>query len=199
MPDTATSPDPEAEAQLLEDTRLALGRRIRSLRMERGISGRSLAKAIGVTSGFISQVELGAATPSVATLVKLAATLEIQVADFFEGQREPGRLLRLDERTYHEYTGLGVRESFLCREPNLTVVHVKLEPGGTTGEELFVHGSDVEFIVVQKGAVTMMVGSEEYVLRTGDALHFGGQLPHGCRNDGRGQAEILWAVTPSTY
>jgi len=48
-----------------------LGQRLRAVREERGMSLRALAKLIDVSPSFVSQVELGKASPSVGTLYAL--------------------------------------------------------------------------------------------------------------------------------
>lgn len=54
-----------------------VGARIRSLREERDLSLRSLAKAAGVSVGYISKVEHGISSPTVDMLTKLAEPLGI--------------------------------------------------------------------------------------------------------------------------
>jgi transcriptional regulator with XRE-family HTH domain len=198
----AETPGAQDEAGLdlarLDLARLALARRIRELRVGRGISGRSIAKEIGVTSGFISQIEQAVATPSVATLMKLAVALDVSMKDFFEGDRKPGKLLTVAQRVYDHDAELNIDESCLSRDPNMSVVHMKLAPGGTTGEEPLAHETGSEFIIVMKGRVTVRLADEEFALKVGDCVQFSGQTPHGVHNAGRGEAELLWVVTPST-
>jgi transcriptional regulator with XRE-family HTH domain len=197
MKPKAEPPGAQDDASL-DLARLALARRIRELRVGRGISGRAIAKEIGVTSGFISQIEQAVATPSVATLMKLAAALDVSMKDFFEGDRKPGKLLTVAQRVYDHDPELNIDESYLSRDPNMSVVHMKLAPGGTTGEEPLVHENDSEFIIVMKGRVTVRLADEEFVLKVGDCVQFTGRTPHSVRNANRGEAELLWVVTPST-
>jgi transcriptional regulator with XRE-family HTH domain/mannose-6-phosphate isomerase-like protein (cupin superfamily) len=58
-----------------------LGQRLRTAREAHGISLRALAKRIDVSPSFISQVELGRAKPSVATLYALVTELGISLDD----------------------------------------------------------------------------------------------------------------------
>ena len=58
-----------------------LGQRLRAAREAHGISLRTLAKRIDVSPSFISQVELGRASPSVGTLYALVTALGLSLDD----------------------------------------------------------------------------------------------------------------------
>lgn len=178
---------------------LQLGLRIRELRKSRGLSGRALAQTIGVSSGFISQVEMGDTTPSVANLVRIAQALDVQVGDLFDAPRPAGTVLRDAERQPYVYPHIGITEERLCVHPQLEVVIVTLDPGGSTGAEAFTHGTDVEFVHVLTGEATIVLGDDEHHLRRGDSIRFPGSVSHGCRNASDQPAQILWAITPGQF
>lgn len=56
-----------------------LGSRIRSARKARRMSIRELASKVGVSASFISQVELGRATPSIGVLYSIASLLDLSL------------------------------------------------------------------------------------------------------------------------
>lgn len=80
----ASSP---AEASATEQ----LGRRLREVRMARGFSLRKMARQIGVSPSFVSQVERGKANPSVGTLYafvnELGTSLDELMGDAVENRR----------------------------------------------------------------------------------------------------------------
>ncbi|MCW5964009.1 MAG: helix-turn-helix domain-containing protein, partial [Bryobacterales bacterium] len=69
----------------LESTAVDVGARVHSIREARGISVRTLAARAGFSPSFVSQVENGQASPSIASLHKIADALGISLADFFAG------------------------------------------------------------------------------------------------------------------
>src|SRR5690348_15705448 len=76
-----------------------VGRRLRTLRQQRRLSTRALAAAVGFTPGFISQVELGQASPSIASLERIAAALGVTLGQFFQDEAEPApTVVRAHER-----------------------------------------------------------------------------------------------------
>lgn len=77
---------------------LAMGMRIRELRMEKGWSQQELAYRIGMEKSNLSVIETGKSNPQLLTLAKIATALEIQpyhlihfpvdTVQFMEGQGE---------------------------------------------------------------------------------------------------------------
>lgn len=67
----------------------ALGRAVRAIREERGISQVELANSTGLTQSWISHVERGARNPSWSNVVRLAAGLGVSVAEL--AKRAEGR------------------------------------------------------------------------------------------------------------
>ena len=59
----------------------SLGQRLRELRDKADLSVRELAKRIGVSSPFLSDIELGRRFPSEEVLGKLAAALNVRLED----------------------------------------------------------------------------------------------------------------------
>jgi transcriptional regulator with XRE-family HTH domain len=61
-----------------------VGQRIREVRLERGITLRGLARAVGVSPSLVSQIETGKSQPSVSTLYAITKALAISVEDVFD-------------------------------------------------------------------------------------------------------------------
>src|SRR5512147_939160 len=61
-----------------------VGRRLRELRNERGLSIRALAEHSGLNVNTFSLIENGKTSPSVSTLQQIAAALEVPITAFFE-------------------------------------------------------------------------------------------------------------------
>jgi quercetin dioxygenase-like cupin family protein len=63
-------------------------------------------------------------------------------------------------------------------ERRLQVLHTRLEPGGTGGDESYTLPIDVEFAYVLDGALDLRIDRELYRLAKGDAITFAGRDPH---------------------
>src|SRR5580765_5982484 len=81
-----------------------LGERLRAIRLLRRRTLKDVAAAAGVSESFVSQLERGRSSASVATLQRLAAALGIEVSDLFAGEPQYGpQVLRLEERQQLEW------------------------------------------------------------------------------------------------
>ena len=60
-----------------------VGERVRSLRTALNLSVRTLASKASFSPSFISQVENGLVSPSIASLERIASVLEVTLAGFF--------------------------------------------------------------------------------------------------------------------
>lgn len=183
------------------DLDLELGPRLRRLRTLRGLTLRELSASAGVTESFLSQVERGVATPSIASVQRIARGLGLSIADLFAEVESGGLVVRAAERRRIQYPGLGAVDEFLTRGKGgrLQVIMSTVEPGGGTGEEPYTHESDEEVLVVLEGELDLWVGEEHFHLEQGDAVTHSSRVPHRNTNNGSKPARILFCSTPPSY
>jgi transcriptional regulator with XRE-family HTH domain len=176
-----------------ERLKLAIGRRVRSARLERGWTGTELAARTGVTSAFISQIERGLGTPSLSTLLRLIVALDITVGDLFAiGQPVAGVLRRQDwERVQYDTT----EDAILAtdRRGRLHAIWSRFPAQTTTAVDG--DGSEVAFAFVLAGEIELVVGDTRHVLDQHASVVFDSGLPHTWSNTGRDAAEVVVVVT----
>jgi transcriptional regulator with XRE-family HTH domain len=81
---------------------MVIGTRLRALREDRKFSQGDIEKRTGLLRCYISRVENGHTVPSIETLEKLAAALEIPLYQLFYEGEEPPPLPNLSKRTTTE-------------------------------------------------------------------------------------------------
>jgi len=182
-------------------SQLQLGSRIRSLRQARQLTLRELSERAGVTESFLSQVEREVATPSIASVQRIAHGLDLSIAQLFAEEASSGRIVRRTERRRVSYSGLKAVDEFLTTNlaGRLQVILSTIEPGGGTGEEPYTHDSDEEVVVVLEGTLDLWVGDEHYVLDEGDAITFPSRIPHWNMNRGDSPVSVLFCLTPPSF
>ena len=191
MPSSA--PDVKAEVDV--------GERLQSLRRYRRATLREIAQRSGLSESFLSQVERGRSSASIASLQRIAEALGVSMADLFEPDGLPGpRVLRRDERPALSFGILG-RKVLLTPGPlhHLEVFAGELEVGGATGAEAYAHGDSEELFVVQSGTVELQLGGEHFELERGDSIVYRSSTPHRVSNVGQELAEVMWIVSPPSY
>ena len=198
---TRTKLPAERIGTLDPDLDLELGPHLRTLRTARGLTLRELAQRAGVTESFLSQAERGVATPSIASVRRIARGLGLSIADLFAEVEPAGLVVRAGERRRITYPGLGAVDEFLTRGKGgrLQVIMSTVEPGGGTGEEPYTHESDEEVLIVLEGALDLWVGDEQFHLEAGDAITYSSRVPHRNTNPGPGPAVLLFCITPPSF
>jgi transcriptional regulator with XRE-family HTH domain len=198
---TGTDPEPNSAATDRAPIEVDLGARIRTLRVARGETLRKLAAQAGVTESFLSQVERGVASPSIASVQRISRALGTSIAQLFATDDRAGIVVRAAERRRVAYQGLGAVDEFLTRatDGRLQVIMSTIQPGGGTGDEAYTHDSDEEVVVVLEGVLDLWVGAEHYRLEAGDAVTHSSRVPHRNTNPGPGVARVLFCITPPSF
>ena len=189
------------EMSRAENGRVDLGERLRAIRLLRRRTLKDVALAAGVSESFLSQLERGRTSASVASLQRLAAALGIEVSDLFasDGLPRPS-VLRREARQPVVWGHLG-RKALLTPKPfhSLEVVAAEFDPGGSTGDEPYTHGDSEELLLVVAGRVHVQLGTEVYDLRAGDSVHYRSSTPHRVSNPTEEPAEVLFVISPPSY
>ena len=179
---------------------MQLGRKIRDLRLRRGLTVQKLADASDLSKGFISQVENDRTSPSLATLCDLAAALQTSVAYLVVEEDQVPHLVRCNERPQLKVGGGTSRVEVLSAQPkrNLEMLMVELPPGMSAGEERHSHHGE-ECMVVLEGRVRLTCGDQVLILEAGDSCHYDGRVPHVIENCGSLPARALISITPAAF
>lgn len=159
-----------------------LGKRVRSIRRKNGITLDQLAEATGLNKGYLSRIESGEKTPSIATLLKLAEALEVSTGQLFgeevaKGDIQIVRARKPESSRRNKYdvvplsrgegrTGLS---AFLARPTANFVADRRAEHAGT------------EAIYVVEGAIEIQFAKQLVRLGAGDFVQFPGHLTHQIR------------------
>jgi transcriptional regulator with XRE-family HTH domain len=163
-----------------------LGARVRKLRRERGLTLKGLGRLAGLSHPFLSQVERGLARPSVGSVERIAAALDVSVAQLWSPSRGAEvELIRHDEGEVDEgLRSLGGTPQL--REWTARTRRWPQEPTVETGEVA---------IYVARGAVEVDLDGSIHALDEGDTLRFDGLIPHRLRRTGGTTTRALVIIT----
>ena len=200
MPDSLAEPErPLASAALAVDA--TLGQRLRARRKAIGKTLQQVATESSLTVGFISQIERGISTPSLASLYNVAKALETTVDQFVSkaptrshsvvshsGQRETYKVG--GTARYYEFLERGFPDAKL----NACLSHV---PPGHLSEMMSHEGE--EFVYLVSGSMRYEVDGVVYLCGPGDTLHFDSHKPHRGENIGTETAIELWVGTMQLF
>jgi DNA-binding transcriptional MerR regulator/mannose-6-phosphate isomerase-like protein (cupin superfamily) len=175
----------------------AIGARLRQLRLKKGASLATVAKAAGISVGFLSALERSQMSASVGTLRNLARYYKTNILDFHDTAEANMHLVRPDQRKVLE-AGQGVVMELLAWGNTVMEPHLfRVAPNAGSGES-YTHVGE-EFLYILKGELQISLRGEEYRLKAGDSFYFESAVPHKWANPGRSETWILWVNTPPTF
>lgn len=177
-----------------------LGAYIRELRTKQNMSMRKLAAAAEVSVSFLSQVERGTASPSIASLMRIAKALDQTIGSLFE-ERSDNWLVRAGQGPRLVHPNRQWDEEMLSpREfTKLQVIRSTVAVGASTGAELLSYGPSETSMVVQSGRVDVEIGGETHRLEAGDCLSYDPSAQHSIVNAGSEPCVILFASSAPVY
>jgi transcriptional regulator with XRE-family HTH domain len=175
-----------------------IGEVLKRLREAAGLSLRTLATRAGFSASFLSQLENGLVSPSIASLDRIARELGVTLADFFEASRTPApTVIRAGDRP--GFTSAWSRARVESLVPSggrrsLEAVAVRLSHRGASGRHAAGLPTD-QFAYVLEGPVTLSLAEERLTLGTGDAVIIPRKTPHRWQNDHSAPVEVLLVAT----
>jgi transcriptional regulator with XRE-family HTH domain len=182
------------------DSPVSLGSVIRSLRTRRNQRLSDLAERVGVSISYLSQVERDKIAPSISSLTRIAEGLDTTVPQLFDAMaaRKRVAVVRHGQRKVLAYPGSTAQNEMLTPDlsGSLQVIWSALDPGKKS--PVLQHPGE-ECGVVLRGALTVWVGEEKFVLQEGDSITFKGDCPHRYENHGNTRVEAIWCITPPSY
>jgi transcriptional regulator with XRE-family HTH domain len=166
---------------------LLIGGAVRRYRLERGYTLEQLGSRAGLSRSFLSRLENGTVSASIATLLQIADALRVSVGDLFNGlEARSGGLpiiVRGGERATVTRGGsaFGYTYEVLARDGRSSIEPfiVRFLPGRRPRKRLTHPGYEFNFVI--QGEVEFTYGDEVYMLHNGDSLYYDGSVPHlGC-------------------
>ena len=162
-----------------------IAERVREFRLRNGWTIGRLAEVCGLSKGMLSKIENAQASPSLATLARLAEALAVPFTAFFRGLSEEQDAIFVKAGTglaiEHRNSGAGHRYQTLG---TMRAPHDRFEPMLVTLTErtdafpLYQHAG-TELIFMISGKMEYCYGSARFVLEPGDTLQFVGDVMHG--------------------
>lgn len=205
----------------------SLGRRLRELRTQSGLSLRALARSLDISASAVSQIETGVMVPSVNRLIAIVTALGVPLSAAFEA---PGAESAAASTT--AATTLGDRLAGIADEPvegdgyvisragrvpdmklESGVVYRRLSPGPVPGLEIFestypagstgsAHGDLIrhdgfEIGSITSGTLTITFEGEDVTLSAGDSITFPATRPHRLSNRSGEPCVAVWLIVHS--
>jgi transcriptional regulator with XRE-family HTH domain len=192
------APGNGAHAEARVHSAAELGRRIKMLRIGRGMTLKDLEERGGISATHVSEIERGKASPTIGALGRIADALGLRPATLLEPRPFPDVcLLRAgDGPQVPVQWGGATIEPLTCPTQDASLgLHRFTLP--IARDLVLQHRHDgEEWVTVLAGVAEIRVEGRPFVLREGDSLHFHATRPHAYSNLGSSPATLLVAGRP---
>lgn len=177
-----------------------IGRKIRELRLENGLTQEELADRSELTKGFISQLERGLTSPSIATLQDLLGALGTNLAEFFANDEEDLVVFTAEE--FFEKTDEANKVKIQWIVPNaqkyeMEPILLELKPGGMAYDDEPHAGEEFGYIL--EGEVSLKIGKRKFRVEKGQTFYYTSNKTHVLENLTNRKAVVLWVSTPPMF
>lgn len=179
-----------------------IGKRLQAIRKQKSLSIQELARRSKVAPSFISQVERGINSISVASLKKILDAMNTSLGGFFREE------VTAAPRIYYrkeEIRNIGTRNGLELFElapdhpdRKLQMIREVYAAGADTGPDMYSHDAEEASFCVE-GRVEVTVGGKTFVLNEGDGAYFNSNTPHRVRNPFEQRAVVISVNTPPSF
>jgi transcriptional regulator with XRE-family HTH domain len=181
---------PAATTAAAEPPERQLCDRVRALRKAKGWTLEQLASLSGVSRSMLSQIERGAANPTLAVAFRIAQAFGASLAELVDAPtgRTSIEVVRADDAAalFRHDKFVRIRTlSPLHTEKDVEFYALTLRPGGKLTSAAHFEGTR-EFLTIEKGAARVRSGDNMTELHAGDSAHYAADVPHQIENIGRG-------------
>ena len=181
-----------------------LGDQIRSIRKRQEITLKELAEKTGLSIGYISQIERNLTDPSQSTLRKISGALGVPTYLFLGDEPHGSLTLRKEEMIQLSQPNSNVRYQIMSPmptgefEPQSLVARFELAPRSVDGELPVIHPSE-EIVLLERGAVDVIIDGKPVHLEAGDTTLIRSNLPHILSNPTDEVAMGYSILTPAVW
>lgn len=164
-----------------------LGRRIRQLRTDQGLTIEALAGRAGISTAMLSKMERGAVNPTLVVAMRVAEALGLTISQLVGVEaRRPAVKVTADQRVAFRDPETGVERQVFpaMEEGSLSLLRMVLPAGSSTGEHPPHRRGTETYLLVEQGRLRAVIGGDEFLLVPGDAFYFEGDVSHRFDNTG---------------
>lgn len=184
-----------------EESVIEVGKRLRSLRAESGLTLRQLAEKSGVAFTTIQKIESGSISPTIGILMKVARGLQIKITALLEEEPQARQVhfIEKKKRIRTASKTLDIEVQYIAQnliDPKMFGFHLTVGPGCGSGSDPLMHAGE-EIVIGVQGTIDFVVGEEKFRVAPGDCLHFKCNIPHRWMNTGARPAKFYLMCSES--
>jgi transcriptional regulator with XRE-family HTH domain len=182
--------------EVYDNNAFKIGVKVKGLRKTMNMTQAELASRLGMTPGAISQIENDLITPSLSTLVHLAAIFKKPVEYFINVETiddlaEGYRIFRKKDMKLALVNNVKIAR--MADEKNQgPVPYLVTIPGNETHDGPILLHKGKEYIIVVNGTLGLVIDGEEHIFHKGDAVLLERSFAGRWTNQGKSECEFVY-------
>ena len=172
----------------------SIGERVKSLRIEQGMTLAELGEKVNLSTSYLSQIERDRTRPSLTTIMDIATVFNVEPRYFFESGDDTTLVTRAGQAQVAKQDNSIMFRFPLSSEDvsnTLHVYRVVIQPNSPPQEFDPYSGEEMGFVL--SGELTVVVGNETHTLKFGDSIHYDALLLHSWSNQSDEPCEVIWS------
>lgn len=190
--------------EAISDESVGIGVKLRRRRNIRGFSLQEVAAAAEISTGLLSEIERGIATPTLKVLRGICQALDMPMGWLFDegaSNDDDEIVVRRSSRRRMNLGRNGMFKELMTPDtvPDIQMMRIVIDAECTSGEKPTTQQAGAKCGTVLAGRLGLRVDQAEYVLEAGDSFAFkaSAALTFWCIGDR--PVELIWVVTPALY
>jgi transcriptional regulator with XRE-family HTH domain len=178
---------------------MKIGKKIKNLRLKKGLTQEELGERTDLSKGYISQLERDLSSPSLETFFNILEVLGCTPKEFFdEVEAEQKVVYKESDQTEFIDEERGYRIQWLVPDSNEKEMEPILLTLQAKGEfKQFEPSLSETFAYVLKGRILVRLGKNVYRAKAGESIYFQASDEHQIVNDFDGTSQLLLVATDS--
>ncbi len=180
---------------------MKIGKQIRILRKEKGITLDELSERSCVALATLSRMENSKMTGTLDSHNRICKALGASLVDLYRELEDESKTIESVPRTkrteHFVHATKATYELLVTKtlDKKIMPLMIKIKGGGATQPEENKPGVE-KFIYLMTGSLNVKVGDQSYDMKRGDSLYFDASLPHVLENKTKAELEAICIVSP---
>lgn len=179
---------------------IKIGKIIRSIRLAQGVSLKSLAQSVGLSSSYLSQIENDQVNINLSLIENISKELKVPVYSFFVQERlNDVNFIKKDERNIVVKKDNSKVEFLTDNKVVKYDVHKITYPTNYEANEYLLQQGD-KFVYILDGEITIdFSGTRSIFMEKGDCISFSSLVPHKVITKQGAKVLVSYSLLPVTF
>ena len=176
-----------------------LGKKIKQMRNQKGLTQEELADRCELTKGYISQLENDLTSPSIATLVDILNVLGSNLNEFFSSDTVTEKIVFTKDDYFSKDNEYGSITWLItnAQKNEMEPILLKLNPNEETPIDYPHEGEEFGYVI--EGTIIICLDNQKFKCKKGESFYYESSKTHYLKNTSSSVAKIIWISSPPNF